>query len=338
LTLKDRLRRAATPLVAVGILGTVAVTGAAPATAQNAAAPTPGCDGLLFEDPAGDQRVNAIPLGGSPPTPAPAKDNVDIRAGWINHTTDAAGKVTVTANIQVTNLTKETEEGAFALIYNFQWTDDEGANKYAQAQVEESGTAFSYGTSGTEGYTTDGSTTGKLHEGANGVISIVLPKGVAPAGKTLSETNANAANVYGNPGATYFFPENDAATGKNYRVAPCAGGGTTPPSGGGNETPPQQATPFDASASPSTLKAKKVKKAKSVTFTVDAREALSNARFDFKKGSKVLGSAAKATFTKGKIALKLAKKGLKKGSYSLVVSGTRANGASASDTIKIKVK
>lgn len=323
-----RLRRAALPL---SIMCALAAVGPATAGAQGTA-PTPGCAGILFEDPAGDQRINVLPFSGTPPTPAPAKDNVDIRAGWIDFAFDAAGKATVTANLQVTNLTKERESGAFGVIYNFQWVDDEGSNRFAQALIDDAGVAYSFGTAGTDGYTTEGSTKGKIFEGPNGVISIDLPKAIAPQGKTLSATNASAANVYGSASAVYFFPTNDEAEGKDYKVGPCPG------AGGPSSPEPQPATPFDATAKPTTLKFKKVKKASKVSFTVDARETLASARFELRKGAKVLGSATAAAFSKGKVALKLKKKGLKKGKYSLIVSGTRANGSPASDTIAIKVK
>lgn len=341
MTLIERLRRRALPLAAAGLVGTVALAGAGPAGAQNPANPAPGCEGLAFEDAEGDQVVNFLPISGAPPAGAPARPNMDVRAGWLNFTTDASGRQTVTANIQVTDLNFETEGAAFGLIYNFHWTDDEGANKYLQAQVIEGNAAFEFGTAGQDGYASEGGTTGKLYPGPMGVISIVLPRGAAGMGKTLAATNATAANAYGSAGAAYFFPTSDSGPddgqGKDYKVGPCGGGGGTGPSSGG-QNPSEQASQFDPRISPTSLKAKKVKRARKVTFTVDARETLKNAKVELRKGSKVLGSFKKATFSKGKVALRLKKKGLKKGLYELIVSGTRANGQAASDTTAIRVK
>jgi hypothetical protein len=311
-----------------------------PAGAQNAAAPAPGCEGIAFEDPAGDQIVNFVPHSGTPGPPVPGKPNMDIRAGWLSYTTDAAGKSILTANIQVTDLGFETEGGAFGLIYNFQWTDDEGASRYVQAQVVGGNAAFEFGTAGADGYTSEGSTTGKLHPGPNGVISMVVPRGAAPAGKTLTATNANAANAYGSSAGAYFFPQSDAAPddgqGKDYKVGPC--GGAAPAPAQQQPQQAQQASRFDATASPTSLKARKVRKASKVTFTVNAGEELKGAKFSLRKGRKVLGSATAATFNKGKVTVRLARKGLRKGAYALVVSGTRANGSQASDSIAIRVR
>ena len=338
------------------------------AAAQAAAAPTPGCDPVLFTDPEGDQRVNVVPISGGPAsfeTPAPAKPNVDIRSGWINHTVDAAGVHTVTANIQVSNLTKEYEEGATSLIYNFEWKDAENVTHYAQANVSDAETLYSYGTAGADGYTEEDTTKGALYEGAMGVVSIVLPKAIAPEGKTLLATSASAANNYG-----FFFPQNDGAGGtKNYKVqtpcsTPASGGGSTGggstgggstgggstgggstsggsgsgSTGGTSQPPVQQAFPFSATVTPTSFKAKKVKTAKSIAFTVDARETLRNVKFSFKKGSKLLAAVAKATFTKGKVTLELKKRGLNKGTYKFVISGIRANNAAATQSYLIKIK
>jgi hypothetical protein len=52
-----------------------------------------------------------------------------------------------------------------------------------------------------------------------------------------------------------------------------------------------------------------------------------------------MGSARIASLTNiSKFSLKLKKKGLKKGAYSLLVKGTRADGSSGAVTLKLRVK
>ena len=345
-------RAAALALVAAGSLV------AMPAGAEEPA-PTPTtCAGMSFVDPAGDQKVNMLPVSGGIadqiPKPAPAKDNVDIVGGFLRYAPDAAGNNVLTANIVVTDLKVETETGASGLVYTFGWTQD-GATRYVMAVVPTSGApVFTYGTNGTSGYTTEGETTGKLFMGKNGVVSIAVPVDkMKMANKTLSLTNAGAANQYSGGGRS-FFPENDGAPdggdGKSFKVVPCAQAGTPTQAG------PTVPLPMTAPAAPTStaptgpatlnlkvtaprLSARKLKKARAVAFKLSAGEAITGLSAQLRKGSRTVARGSLASLSGSRsLKLKLARKGvLKKGTYSLVLKGTNALGQVATAAVSVRV-
>ena len=352
-----------------------AAVAVAPVGAQQNQPPTPtSCAGMSFSDPPGDQKVNVVPLSGgiadSIPKPQKAKDNVDLVGGFLRYTPDAGGKNVLTANIIVTDLQPGTESGASALMFTFGWTQ-EGATRYVQATVDATlkGT-YAYGTNSTSGYTKEGDTTGTLYPGKNGVVSIVIPVDkMSMANKTISLTNASAANFY-TAGGRGFFPENDGApddgAGKSFKVVPCAeagqpttpqpvNGGTPPPSEG--TPPPQQQQPPPsnqpqqppAPAGPATLNiqvtapklsAKKLKRAKSVRFKLKAGERITDLTATLAKGSKKVASGRLAEINgDGTLKLKRARRAkFKKGTYTLRLSGVTAAGQRADSTVQVRVK
>ena len=341
-------------------LAVAALLVAYPATAAD---PTPEpmpCVGAQFTDPAGD-------LGSLSPGPEPPA-SMDLKRGFFRYVTAADGKKVLTANMQVANLSKEAYADAVGIEWELRWSALD--NKWtAGVRLDPQGELHYFAGStyidDPQGPTVPAST-GRFIEGADGVIEIVVPSPERFAGKTLTEVHAFTTPKYtpidrdGQESAKLDRAPNGEAFGQNFSVAECPAATPTPtatsagtdggvigeatptPSGGvtgGTPTPPaQQASPFNPSVGPTSFKAKKVKKAKSIAFTVDARETLKNARFEFNKGSKLLSAVTKATFTKGKVTLRLNKRGLKKGTYSLVVFGTRANNAAAAMSFVISVK
>ena len=345
-------RAAALALVVAG-----AATAAMPAGADEAAPLPTSCAGMSFTDPAGDQKVNMVPLSGGIadqiPKPQKAKDNVDIIGGFLRYVTEGDKNV-LTANLVVTDLTAGSETGASGLMYTFGWTQD-GATRFVQATVPNSGDpAFTYGTNSTSGYDTEGETTGKLHMGKNGVVSIVIPvQAMGMANKSLTLTNASAANLYEAEGRG-FFPENDAGPdnrqGKAFKVAPCAEAGT--PTQAGPTVPqvpvavPDTGTPAPTGVSTLNLKviasklsARKLKRARSVSVKLSSGEAITGLTASLRKGSRTLAKGSLASLSgTGTMKLKLARKAkLRKGTYSLVLKGTNAAGQAASAVVSLRV-
>lgn len=108
------------------------------------------------------------------------------------------------------------------------------------------------------------------------------------------------------------------------------GPGTTPPPG--QPTP----TAFNVSVKTGKASAKKLNRSKKLVATVTtSREASIVATLKAGKKAVGKGTLAKLNGT-GKVTLKLSKK-LKKGTYSLAVQATDANGTKAGKTIKVKV-
>jgi hypothetical protein len=153
----------------------LAVAGLAPGLAEAATKPVKCDKEYLIEDAPGDQI--AAPLGGLGSTTHshPAPDNADITNVFLNFT-----KGVLTANIQLTdaNLTlpspTDTQGGLnYYLVYSL-----DGAVRFVRA-TNQTGTdiTFAYGTidPDTGVYTTDGDTTGKLFQGKNGIVQIVIP-------------------------------------------------------------------------------------------------------------------------------------------------------------------
>jgi hypothetical protein len=322
----------------------LACAAAAPAAAADKPVP---CGGTVITDPAGDAKVGFIGLVESP---VPGGANTDYTSLFLR--TD--GNKT-TLNLQVVELTTAMPPDATAISYRLNYAFGEQTN-YVQAVIASGGaTTFTYGHSETSGLVKDGDTKGTLFEGKDGVISIDLPASHGgKAGSKLVGANAFSAYVRG----AVNTQTDDTGDDVDMTVPTCSGAeapAAESPAGAVPEAPqpqpgqpqagqpqaeqPQAAKEFKLTAAPGAFKAKKVKKAKALSFTLSASEELTGVTAQFKKGSKVLGKGTLAKLGgSGKLAVKLAKKGLKKGKYALVVSGRRADGSTGSATITIAVK
>lgn len=327
------LRRAA-------VMAAMAAAALAADPAAAADKPVP-CNGKpLATDPTGDAFVGFVGLAESP---VPAGPNTDYTSLFINN---VAGKHTV--HFSVADLETTVPPDATAIVYRMNYEVGATTN-YLQATIDSAGTVtYVYGHSETAGLVKDGDTTGALFEGPEGVIAIELP--ASHAGK-MSGIDVFSAYVRGrvNTQADQ-MPDGDSEA--SYNNALCPGGATPPPSGdGGGSTPPPASSPPPSSppssqpsptaaltvtASPSKLKLKTVNKKRKAAFKLASKEDLSNVAIALRKGSKVVGSAKLARLGRSaKVTLKLKGK-LKKGAYSLVVTGRRADGSTGSVVIKIR--
>ncbi len=326
----------------VALVAAASAVIAVPLTASAADKPAPCQDKPQVTDPAGDAFVGFVGLF---ETPIPAGPNVDVTALFIN---SRDGKTTF--NIQVDNLDKTVGSGATANVYRLNYGVGDATN-YLQARVDSTGVAYSYGHSDTTGLVKDGDAKGAFHEGKDGVIEIEVPAshGGKPGTKWV---DASLFTAYVRQSVNTQTDEAPDAATFNYNGAECAAGGPTgtpgptgsptpgaTPTPTASPTPTPPAGPLKITAAPTTIKAKKVKKAKKVGFTLRPSETMTKLKIALKRGSKTLGKTKLATLQGAKtVVLKLKKKGLKKGRYTLAVTATRSDGSTGSAAIAVRVK
>lgn len=292
-------------LVAAATIG-LATLSANPAAAQDAK-PSPDCHGLAFEDPKGD---------------ATDVDRFDITGGFFTNLDGVAY-----ANLRVADYSDGNATGAVSAQWTVQWTTDD-ASYFVAAESSGGAPTFNTGTyDATTGYTTTGDTTGKTFPGADGIISIVIPAAAGGSdGAILKAPEAHTQSFLGAPPPLGFGllssidDAPDSGSGTDYPVTACAAGDAV----------------LNILSKTKTLKVKTVNKKKSASFKLEGKGTALTA--DFKKGKKSLGKR-KVSNLDGKATVKVKlKKKIKKGNYTLVVSGKNGDGADATATYKVKAK
>lgn len=315
-------------LVPTTLLAALAV--ALPADGQTDK-PAP-CLKYVAEDPAGDQRYG---LAGNF-SPAPAPDSTDVRGIFFNST---GGKVTL--NIQLTEAVTEAPAGTQGIVYRFLYSKPD--TLFLDVEVGLTGVTYSYGHFET-GPVGDGETTGTIHEGPDGVISVNLPPshggkaGMKLAGNLFSSisTGAILASTDYAPDEGDFTYDGAECPGSPEPVAPPS---ATPAPGGPVATPEptgpqnQPLGKLAVKASPSKLKAGR----KKATFKLTASEEITSLTAKLTRRGKAVGTGSLARLS-GTAKLKLKLKGkLKKGSHQLVLNGRKADGTNGAAVFKIKV-
>jgi methionine-rich copper-binding protein CopC len=320
---------------------------AAPAAAQ-VAKPVP-CTGNQAQDATGDAFVGFV----GNDTPIPADPSGDLKTLFFRRD---KGKVTV--NFSLTEVKKAVPPGATSLSYRMYFNIGDVQN-FIQTSLATGASEPTYVFGHTElpaSNVVDGDTKGQWVEGADGVISVEIPASHLPkVDSKLTEGYLFSALVRGAVNTqTDQIPDGDArfawtnseCPGAEAPAGPLPGAPAVP---GSNPSTPPPATPtnkpgsgsgaatgpLQIGVSPLSLKSKKVKK--SLAFKLDCKEALKAVTVQFKKGSKVVSKGSLASCSgKTTLKLKLAKK-LKKGSYTLVFAGKRADGSANALTVKVKV-
>lgn len=308
--------------------------------------PEPDCAGLAATDPAGDSKDMAG---------RPGAANLDVTGLFFR----SEGKTT--ANMRLANLTKDLPPGASAIRWYIVF-GPATARRWVRGTIVSGSPdpAFSYGTYGGSppSYTVDGDTTGKLHEGPEGIVEIVVPATVGGgAGKTLVEPIAETASAVTTPVRGQLFGADrapDTGAGKDYLVGQCSSGQPPPIDPGVVTGPPPQTG--DPARLPDTVAqrgdlhvkpaskvrlTKKASRRRRLALAVTATETVTRIRATLFAGSRVKGKAiGKGSLArvarKGKLTLKLSRP-LKRGKYTLFLSGTNADGRAASRTTTIQV-
>lgn len=353
-------------LAAVGACAAAAAVAGTAGAQETKPVPT-SCAGLTFTDAAGDQSFTPTRVQGQTvPSARKARENLDVLDGFFRYVPEG-GKNVLTANIHIANLDKELEEGATSAGWYFKFKLGDVLN-YVLAEVDgEGAVTYSYGTQAGTQLTETGATTGKLFEGPDGIVQIVVPSALKLDGKTLATPYAVAGFIEGTGPVGPFGGASlsntadngpdDTTKGKNFVATPCAEAGTQTPisggtgGGGGGTTPggtpggtPPAAGPatLDLKVTVPKLSAKKLKKSKRFTVKLQAGESITGLAAKLLKGKKAVGTGRLASIAPGagKLKLKLARKAakkFKKGTYTLSFSGTKADGRKASGSVRLRV-
>jgi hypothetical protein len=344
------------------VAASLAVAGTTlPAGAQTTQPQPSSCAGVTFTDPAGDQQVAAAKVAGqSIGPPQKAGDNLDLIKGFLRYGPNAKGVNVMTGHLIVTNLSKTVEPNFDTNVWIWYMTVED-TEHFVRLTIDKSGKElYEYGTFAANQNTIVGTTTGKLYEGANGMIEMVIPaEKMGIAGKTVESPYGDARVG----GAGFIFPVDigpDTNTeGKNFKVTPCAeggaptqaepgptpppgtsGGGTTGGGGGGGATTPGagQPAPVTFTVTVPKLKAKKVNKTKKIVVTVKSSGKVTGLTASLLKGKKTLGSGKLAALDgQAKVSLKVKKK-LKKGAYTLKLAAKDASGRATTGTVQVPVR
>lgn len=321
---------------------------ASPALAQAPAQKPAPCAGFAKEDPAGD---NSTYLLGND-TGFASEANGDLLGVFFNRTAQRT-----TINLVVAQVNRVVPPGANALAYRIFYTAG-GTSRYLETGITATNPEpyFEYGTFETS-FVQEGETPGMWYDGDSGVISIEIPAAAGGA------PGVKFSDMYMWPGylrggiytLTDYIPDGgESGTRMTWNGAMCPEGSApvTPPSDSGTAPAPEPAPtnpnpgapaqaqgPLAVSVKPSTLKAKKVKKARKLALKMETKEQLKDVVVTLLKGRKALGAGKLGSLTNiSKLTLKLKKKGLKKGSYSLAVNAKRADGSTGTALLKLKVR
>ena len=328
--------------------------------------PTPtSCAGLTFTDPPGDQSLQTQGQSTRQRTP----DNTDLREGFFRYAPDSSGNNVMTANIQVTNLTKAVQTGSTGTGWYFYF----GATRagaavtlFVRANLSTAGAVtYDYGIL-SAGNTKEGDTTGRFLEGADGIIEIVVPiDKMQIGGQTLNSPYADAKISFAN-----FVPTADLGpdgrNGKSFKVVPCAepgsptqpapvppsggggSGGGGPGGGGGTGGGGGQGSPTGTGAATLGLKvvtgrsgATKAARKKSFTVSLIASEKVTGLKARLFKGTatkgKTLGKGALRQVAK-RAKLKVKVRKLKKGTHTLVISGKNSKAQTATVAVQLRLR
>lgn len=312
----------------------VTALGATTAGAQQPV-PEPGCAGLAITDAPDDaKRFGTLD----------APDNFDVTGVFFVH---RDGKTYAVMQTQGPGGSKLPTGATGARWYIFFKKGDQELFVRA-GNITPDGESFEYGhtdtSSATGQYVKDADTTGRF---GDGFLEIVVPGAQAKSGQTISAPRAETFERVGN---RLFDIDKTEGTGKAYTVGACesasAGPDPTVPAPPAPGDPVDPGVPSDPTApgsqpagtlqvsAPATAKLK----GRRLTLTLTSVGKVTNLRAALKKGSKTVGKGTLASI-EGKRALKLTLGNkVKKGSYTLVLTGINADGGTATRKLSLRLK
>lgn len=324
------------------VLG-IALSAVAPSSALAVDDKKPTPCGYQVKDADADTVGPAGTTGGSPA-------NLEILEVFVKHDASKGDEAT-TMNIVIKDLNQAVPAGATGLNWTVSYMVGD-TQRFVRAVRDYTGSViFEHGmVVDLEATTTSvpsGQTPGKLFEGPNGVIQIVVPKEFGAAGAKIDGVSVVAGasrqavpNAIQTPtrGLSSIYdrvPDEANTFSAPFMVSACDPAPAAPAAPVAAPPAPTAAGPL-----PLTLTSKSVKapKGKSLKLKIKASEALTKLSFTLTgKGKKVgAGSLAKLNGA-GTVTLKLSTK-LKKGSYELLASGTDSKGAKRTTKLKLTVK
>jgi hypothetical protein len=302
---------------------------AAPAGALDATKPGPGCAGLSFVDPAGDQ---TDPFGQAP-------SNLDVTGGFFKY--DGA----TTANIQIADLNQDVPAYATGVDWYFVYTVG-STTYYVEASIDFTGTAtFGYGTyDTTNGYTEVDNMPGKFFNGRDGIIQLAVPNAAKGGeGNVLRDPYVDATESYSVPGVGGFVQSADegpdSMSGHSYTVGSCEAGAAGGP------------RPANAPGRTSTLRiallskratAARARKGRTLSLRLRSTEKITRLAARITSGSTVhpvVYGTGRLRRINGRATLRIRlRRSLRHGSYRLDLTGIKAHGKRASRTLHLTVR
>ena len=330
------------------LLGLLALVSANPANALDDAKPVYSC-GLMVKD--SDKDADEPNSVNQETTSHP---NMEIKGFFLKYD-EAKGAEATTVNIIVKDLTTDLPDGNTAINWSMKWQFGDGIY-FVRAVADYSGmTAFEWGeytatglpagVSGTFQYR--GGTPGKLFEGPDGVVQLVIPQDIGgKVGSQLStlEVSSNTGKsvcpvAATTPSRGVAYENDGAATGK-WTVAGCAPPAAAPVASTPTVNAGTPSATTGTAALPVKLATKKVRapKKKSLALKLTSSEKITGLVAQLRSKSKTVAKGKLATVNRrATLKLKLAKK-LKKGKYTLDLVGKDAAGQSRSTSAKLTVR
>jgi hypothetical protein len=297
---------------------------AVPVFAQEGS-PQPGCLGVAVSDPAGDQERITGQEG-----PASA----DILGVFF---TFSEGKQY--ANLQLADAKDELAVGATGARWYVYFKVGNLVNWVRATKTGPVASTFNYGHIDEAGSrVSDGTAEGKFFAGPNGVIQVQIP--AEAGGKTGTATGAPYAETHEAVGNQLLLID-ETKPGKAFTMGTCPQAAPTP----GPAEPGAPAAPAAPAAPRNDVVALQVSvpksgkaKGRSLVLKLRSRDEIRDIRATLKKGSATVGSGSLASLKgKGNLKLKLTRKP-KRGSYTLELTGTNADGRTASLKTSLKLK
>jgi hypothetical protein len=317
-------------IIVAALLGT-------PAVALDSSKPSADCTGALITDKAGDVVDR---LGG-------AADNLDVTSVFIKDE-PAKGAEAVTANIVVKNLSTDVPAGNTGITW-IVYYDLNGTTYFVRAVHDLTGaTVFEHGSFIDVGGVTsvsprDSDVPGKLFEGPDGVLQLVIPAADAKPGTQLKNVYAETREVLQVVPSNVPTPTrglgavaDDApdSGGRSYTVAPaaCAAAGAPKPGA------PAAGAAVKLKLATKSVAAKQAKKGKSLALKISSSGKVTGLKATLKKGKASVGAGKLASLDgTGTLKVKLSKT-LKKGSYTLSLAGSDSAGKKVAAAAKLSVR
>jgi hypothetical protein len=318
-------------LAAIALL---ALAVAAPAGAVDDAKPTPTC--APFNKDSGTDAVE--------PTPdRPAADNMELLGAFFKHD-PAKGADATTINMVVKDLSTKLPPGDTSINWSLEWKLGEKIYFVRAVADFSSTTVFEWGERIPETaagalprYQYSGDTKGKLFEGKDGVVELVIPADIGgKAGSSLSamKASANAGRSVVPVGAKTptrgVANANDEIAVKNYVVGACDGATAAPPAVNAPAPSPGPGGTKSEDAGKAPLPVKlvttKARSSKRLALKLSSSEKVTNLVAQLRRGRKVAARGRLAVVDgPGTLKLKFSKK-LRKGTYTLDLAGDDAAG------------
>lgn len=303
------------------LLALLAVPTAAPVRAQDAKpSPTSGCTGLYLDDREGDQTPPFLPAPGAGP------QNMDIKAAWVRYLPGEKSPMRV--NIQIADLDTEIAPGQAAHTYWFTWGPAE-SGMIVLAQLDSSG-AWTYfqGTQSPDGFSIEGPTTGRVFPGPDGIVEIDIKQRVTKFSGSMEVEARYAQTDGGQPILVY---NADALLiADEWSTASCAAAPAPAPAG----SPAPTASGLGVTLGATSAKAR----GKRVAVTLNSSGPVTGLRARLLRRRTSVASGRLARLEgKGKLRLS-GRRALRRGTYTLAVTGTNAQGQKASVRLRLRLR